>query len=130
MPRSAVPKPTNAELAILRVLWDRGPSTVREVHESLDRTHRVGYTTVLKLLQIMDDKRLVTRDASERSHVYAAAVSEASTQRRLVADLAERAFGGSSLALVMQALSVTRASPGELRRIRELLDELNGGRSR
>jgi predicted transcriptional regulator len=128
--RTPTPKPTNAELAILRVLWDHGPSTVREVHERLERDEPVGYTTVLKLLQIMDDKALVTRDASERSHVYAAAVTEEETQRRLVADLADRAFGGSSLALVMQALSVTRASPRDLRRIRELLDDLNGGRSR
>lgn len=130
MARTPTPKPTNAELAILRVLWDHGPSTVREVHERLERDEPVGYTTVLKLLQIMDDKALVTRDASERSHVYAAAVTEEETQRRLVADLADRAFGGSSLALVMQALSVTRASPRDLRRIRELLDDLNGGRSR
>jgi predicted transcriptional regulator len=130
VPPSAVPRPTNAELAILRVLWERGPSTVRAVHESLDRRDRVGYTTVLKLLQIMDEKGLVTRDASQRSHVYAAAVSEADTQRRLLADLADRAFGGSSLELAMQALSVTRASPGELRRIRELLDQLPNGRSR
>src|SRR2546423_10831880 len=92
MPRRA---PTNAELEILRVLWQRGPSTVRDVHESLDHTKAVGYTTVLKLLQIMVEKGLVRRDASARSHVYAAAASQDATQRRMVADLVGRVFGGS-----------------------------------
>lgn len=122
------PRPTNAELEILRVLWERGASTVRDVHHSLDHAKPVGYTTVLKLLQIMTEKRLVMRDASVRSHVYAAAASEAATQRRMVADLAKRAFGGSTLGLVLHALSVTPTTARELDQIRRLLDEKKGGR--
>ena len=121
-------RPTNAELAILSVLWNRGPSTVREVHEALgeQRDAAVGYTTVLKLLQIMTDKKLVKRDTRARTHVYAAAVSEATTRGHLLSDLVDRAFGGSSLALVLQALSTTRATPAELEQIRRLLDERKG----
>lgn len=118
------PQPTPAELDLLRVLWLRGPSTVRDLHEAVDR--EVGYTTVLKLLQIMTEKGLVTRDATARSHVYAAAVSADATQRRLVADLLDRAFGGSRLDLVMQALSATPTTKEELRQIRELLDSMPG----
>jgi BlaI family penicillinase repressor len=125
-PRST--RPTNAELAILAVLWERGPSTVRDVHEALraSRGDAVGYTTVLKLLQIMTDKKLAKRDTRARTHVYSAAVSEATTRRRLLSDLVDRAFGGSSLALVLQALSTTRATPAELDQIRRLLDERTG----
>jgi predicted transcriptional regulator len=119
------PQPTPAELDLLRVLWQRGPSTVRDVHAAVERD--VGYTTVLKLLQIMTEKGLVTRDASARSHVYTAAVSEDDTQRRLVADLLDRAFGGSRLDLVMQALSATPTTREELRQIRALLDSMPGG---
>jgi BlaI family transcriptional regulator, penicillinase repressor len=122
--RKTPPRPTNAELAILTVLWRRGPSTVREVHETL--RDPVGYTTVLKLLQIMTDKGLVTRDERARTHVYRAAVSEAATQGRLVSDLVDRAFGGSSMALVLQALSTTPASRDELEQIRRLLDQRKG----
>lgn len=121
------PQPTPAELEILRVLWRRGPSTVRDVHEGLPKARPVGYTTVLKLLQIMAEKRLVTRDESARSHVYAAAVSEETTQRRLVSDLLDRAFGGSAMGLVMQALAARPASAEELRQIRALIDTLNEG---
>ena len=117
-------KPTDAELAILRVLWTRGPSTVREVAGALDRA--TGYTTILKLLQIMTEKKLVKRDTRARTHVYAAAVSEATTRKDLLSDLVDRAFGGSSLALVLQALSTTRATPAELEQIRRLLDERDG----
>lgn len=124
--RDAV-RPTNAELEILRVLWQRGPSTVRDVHAAVERDVPVGYTTILKLLQIMTDKGIVTRDASARTHVYAAAVSEATTQRRMVSDLMRRAFGGSTLALVQQALSSSPASPQEIKQIRRLLDDLKGG---
>jgi predicted transcriptional regulator len=120
-------RPTNAELAILHVLWRRGPSTVRQVHAALGGDKGVGYTTVLKLLQIMAEKGLVARDASARSHVYVARVSEAATQRRLVSDLLERAFGGSALRLVQQALSAKRVSRSELLEIRRLLDGWNGG---
>ena len=118
------PQPTPAELDLLRVLWQRGPSTVRDLHAAVDR--EVGYTTVLKLLQIMTDKGLVTRDATSRSHVYVAAVSEDATKRRLVTDLLDRAFGGSRLDLVMQALSATPTTNEELRQIRALLDSMPG----
>ncbi len=120
--------PTNAELEILRVLWQRGASTVRDVHESLDHARPVGYTTVLKLLQIMVEKGLVRRDASARSHVYTAVASQGATQRRLVADLVQRVFGGSTLGLVLHALESTPATGPELEQIRRLLDEKNGGR--
>jgi len=126
MPGSA-PVPTNAELEILRLLWAKGPQTVRELHRSVRRQRDVGYTTVLKTLQVMTDKGLVTRDESARSHVYAAAVPEGTVKRRLVSDLLDRAFDGSAVGLVMQALSAKRASPEELRQIRELLDELKRG---
>ena len=116
--------PTPAELELLRVLWTRGPATVRDLHAALARG--VGYTTVLKLLQIMTEKGLVTRDETARSHVYAAAVSEEITKRQLVTDLLDRAFGGSRLELVMQALSATPATADELRQIRALLDTIPG----
>jgi BlaI family transcriptional regulator, penicillinase repressor len=123
-----MPRPTNAELAILGVLWKRGPSTVRDVHAALrtEREDAVGYTTILKLLQIMTDKKLVKRDTRARTHVYTAAASEATTREQLLSDFVDRAFGGSSLALVLQALSTTRATPAELEQIRRLLDERKG----
>ena len=122
----SAPRPTDAELAILRVLWERGPSTVRQVHEVLvARVGQTAYTTALKLLQIMFVKGLVTRDETNRTHVYAAAVPPESTQRRLVADLVDRAFGGSAHQLVMQALSPQLSSPEELARIRALLESLD-----
>jgi BlaI family penicillinase repressor len=126
MAKRAIPRPTEAELAILRVLWERGPSTVREVQEPLHEERGTGYTTALKLLQIMTEKGLVQRDESQRTHVYEAAVSEDHTQRQLVRDLLDRAFGGSAQKMVMQALSARRASPAELAQIRKLLDELEG----
>src|SRR5258706_8563433 len=121
-------RPTNGELEILSVLWTRGPSTVREVHEALrdGRAEPVGYTTVLKLLQIMTEKKLVKRDTRARTHVYSAAASEATTRGHLLSDLVDRAFGGSSLALVLHALSSTRATPAELEQIRRLLDKRKG----
>ena len=118
------PRPTPAELEILRALWRLGPSTVREVHESLPR--ETGYTTVLKLLQIMADKGLVTRDESTRAHVYSARAPEAETQRQLVRDLLDRAFGGSASKLVMHALS-RKTSAEEIARIRRMLDDIEGG---
>jgi BlaI family penicillinase repressor len=117
-----LPRPTDAELAILRVLWARGPSTVRQVHEVLSRERPAAYTTALKLLQIMTDKGLVSRDERDRSHVYQARLTEAQTQRQLVRDLLDRAFGGSAAKLVMQALAARRASPEELLEIRRLID--------
>jgi BlaI family transcriptional regulator, penicillinase repressor len=121
------PRPTPAELEILRVLWDRGPSTVRDVQERLEETRPTGYTTVLKLLQIMTDKGIVRRDETARAHVYAARAPEQKTKQQLVRDLLERAFGGSASELVMQALAGRKTSREERARIRELLDRLEGG---
>jgi len=120
------PRPTDAELAILRVLWRRGPSTVKDVHEELDRRSPTGYTTTLKQLQIMTEKRLVTRDESQRAHRYAARLPEEKTQSQLVGDLLDRAFEGSASRLVMRALSSRPASAEELAEIRQLLDQLEG----
>ena len=120
------PRPTDAELAILRVLWRRGPVTVREVHEELNRDGHTGYTTILKLLQIMTEKGLVVRDETQRAHIYETRYSEQKTQRQLLTDLADRAFGGSAAKLVMQALSGRKATSEELGAIRELLERLEG----
>lgn len=117
------PRPTDTELEILKVLWQRGPSTVREVWEHLPRTRTVGYTTVLKLLQIMLDKGLVRRDESGRSHVYRPVQSEEQAQRNLVRDLVQRVFGGSATRLVQHALSGRPADPEEIAALRALLDE-------
>jgi predicted transcriptional regulator len=118
------PRPTDAELAILNVLWRRGPSTVRDIHAELGPESGTGYTTTLKMLQIMTAKKLVRRDAQSRSHVYEAALSEERTQRQLVRDLLDRAFNGSAAKLVMQALATKRASPAELAQVRSLIDEM------
>jgi len=119
-------KPTNAEVAILRVLWSRGPSTVREVARTMGR--EAAYTTVLKLLQNMTDKGLVVRDESSRTHVYSAASPEEQTQRQLVADMVDKVFDGSAAKLIMQALAAAKTSPKELAEIRKLLDKHRGGR--
>jgi BlaI family transcriptional regulator, penicillinase repressor len=124
----ATPLPTDAELEILHVLWTHGPATVREVRDRLPRAEEAGYTTVLKLLQIMHAKGLVTRDEAQRSHVYAAAVARDDTERGLVDDLARRVFGGSAGRLALRALSERAASPRELEEIRRLLDEAEEGR--
>jgi predicted transcriptional regulator len=126
------PRPTPAELGILRVLWRRGRCTVRDVQVELNRDRPqgspTGYTTVLKLMQIMTDKRLVKRDESQRTHVYESHTSEEQTQRRLVSDLLDRAFGGSAQKLVLQALSAKKASAEEIAQIRSLLDEMERGK--
>jgi predicted transcriptional regulator len=127
---AVTPRPTDAELAILNVLWQRGPSTVRDVHQELSTSQGSGYTTVLKLLQIMTEKGLVVRDESQRAHVYATRISERRTQRQLLGDLVDRAFGGSSAKLVLHALSDRPASSQELRNIRALLDQLEKGDAR
>jgi predicted transcriptional regulator len=119
-------KPTNAEVAILRVLWSRGPSTVRDVARSMGREDE--YTTILKLLQNMTAKRLVRRDESARSHVYAAANPEEQTQRQIVSDLLERVFEGSAAKLVMQALAAGDTSATELEAIQKLIDTHRKGR--
>lgn len=124
MARRKLPRPTEAELAILRVLWSEGPSTVRAVQQVMNREQATGYTTVLKLLQIMTAKGLVVRDESERSHVYRASRPEEGTQKQLVGDLLERAFGGSAVKLVLQALSAKKPSAQELAEIRTLIDRL------
>jgi predicted transcriptional regulator len=116
-----VPKPTDAELAILRVLWAKGPSTVREVYEVMSKGRSLAYTTTLKLLQIMTEKGLTIREDRGQQHLYRSTHSEEATQRRLVGDLLERAFGGSTSQLVMQALASKKTSPEELRAIRRLL---------
>jgi BlaI family transcriptional regulator, penicillinase repressor len=122
MNKAPAPRPTDAELAILRILWDRGPSTVRQVHEILGRERQAAYTTALKLLQIMTEKGLVERDERDRTHIYRARLSEETTQRQLVRDLVDRAFAGSSSKLVLQALASKRASAEELRDIRKAID--------
>lgn len=124
MARRPTNRPTDAELSILRVLWRRGASTVRQVHRAMAGDEGVGYTTVLKLLQIMAEKGLVERDASERAHVFSASASQAATQGHLVGDLLDRAFEGSASRLVMRALAARPASLGELAEIRRLLDRL------
>ena len=120
--------PTDAELEILMILWERGPSTVRDVKEALG-ARETGYTTVLKFLQIMLDKGLVERDESARAHVYAAREPEEQTQRRLVRNLLDRAFRGSASQLVMRALAAEKAPNSDLQEIRRLLDELEEGSS-
>ena len=117
------PRPTDAELSILRVLWERGASTVRQVHEALAETRDTGYTTTLKLMQIMADKGLVKRNETERTHVYSAIAGQEQTQRQLVQDLVDRAFGGSAAQLVLRALSADAASDDELKEIRKLIDD-------
>ena len=126
MPRTT-PIPSNAELEILRILWKEGPQTVRVIHDALRTERDIGYTTVLKTMQVMAEKKLVTRDESERSHVYAANVEEKSVKRRLVSDLLDRAFDGSAAQLVMQALSDKPASPEDLRKIRQMLKDNSRG---
>ena len=120
-----LPRPTEAELEILQVLWEHGPCTVRDVHEILNHRDGTGYTTALKQLQIMHDKGLVERDESQRAHVYHAAVSKERTQKRFLADMVKRVFDGSSSRLVLQALGDHQASHEELREIRALLNKLD-----
>ena len=120
-------RPTDAELEILRVIWQRGPCTVRQVHDEVSPRRKTGYTTVLKLLQIMTEKGLVKRDESQRSHVYTAASGEEETQGQLVGELMNKAFGGSAAQLVLRALSDQPASAEEIAEIRRMLNELEGG---
>jgi BlaI family transcriptional regulator, penicillinase repressor len=125
MPKSETPRPTEAELQILGVLWRRGPSNVRQVHDALGG--RTVYTSVLKLLQIMTEKGLVTREVSGRLHVYRPAHRQALVQRRLVTDLMNKAFGGSARKLLAAALSSRKSSPQELQEIRDLLAQYKKG---
>ncbi len=129
MNRKPLPQPTSAELELLHVLWQRGPSTVREIHDALSGAKETGYTTTLKILQRMTDKRLVRRDESQRSHVYSAVRGAEQTQRQLLRSLLRTAFGGASTKLVLQALSEETVSAADLAEIRRVLDELEGRQS-
>ncbi len=125
MKKSGIPRPTEAELAILSILWQRGPSTVRDVHEILNQKENTGYTTALKLLQVMHAKGLVARDDSQRAHVYKPAMSKDYTQTQFVTDLVQRVFDGSPSELVLHALGNSRrATAGELAQIRAMLDQI------
>ena len=124
MKRNSLPKPTTAELELLSVLWNRGPSTVREIHDSLSKQKETGYTTTLKILQKMADKGLVSRDETQRSHVYRAAVQAEKTQRQLVHELLDKAFGGAADKLIQHALSSRKVSPDEIESLRQLLNDL------
>lgn len=120
------PGPTAAELEILHILWEHGPSTVGFVNEKLNERRKVGYTTTLKLMQIMSDKSLVERDKSQRAHVYSARLTAEQAQKTLVSNLIDKAFKGSASRLVMQALSTGQASDEELEEIRRLLEDMEG----
>src|SRR5437764_11944843 len=124
---SQSPRPTEAELAILQVLWEGGPRSVRAIQRVLNQTKPTGYTTVLKLLQIMTDKGLVERDESQRPQIYRARYSQQQTQRQLLRDLLDRAFGGSVKALVLQAMASKRSSKEELEAVESLLDRFERG---
>ena len=119
----ALKKPTEAELSLLNILWQMGPATVKQIHEAVSKTQKTGYTTVLKILQIMHEKTLVIRDESNRAHVYAAANSEVHTQSSLLKDLISKAFGGSTSKLVMRAIDESTTQE-EIEDIRQLLNEL------
>jgi predicted transcriptional regulator len=119
----ATPKPTESELELLGILWERGPVTVRELFEAVNEGRPVVYTGVLKLLQIMAEKGLVERDERERAHVYRAAVSQADTERRFVRELSERFFAGSAAQLALRALQIEKASDEELEAIRQLIEK-------
>ena len=118
-------KPTDSELEILNILWEKGPSTVREVHEVLEKNKDAGYTTTLKLMQIMYEKDLLKRDASNKSHIYTANISQEKTQGEFVQRMIDNVFNGSASQLVMQALGNYKASPKELDEIKKYLDQLS-----
>ena len=126
MGRNKHPRPTDRELTILQILWDNGPSTVRQVNEAMNKDEDTGYTTTLKLMQIMTEKGLLRRNESQFKHIYKHAITEAKTQKQLVGDLLERAFSGSAEKLVMRALSAKKVSQKELAGIRKMLDEFEG----
>jgi BlaI family penicillinase repressor len=126
MARRKTPRPTDRELTILRILWDNGPSTVRQVNEAMSQDEDTGYTTTLKLMQIMVEKGLVIRDDSQFKHIYQPALSEEKAQKQLVGDLLDRAFSGSAEKLVMRALSAKKVSAKGLASIKKMLDEFEG----
>ena len=120
-------RPTKLELTILRALWDKGPGSVREIQTRLNEARETGYTTVLKMLQIMTEKGLVDRDETVRPQIYKARFSQEQTQRQLLKDLVQRAFGGSVKALVLQALATRKSSAEDMEAIEKLLDRFEGG---
>jgi BlaI family penicillinase repressor len=126
MARRKNSRPTDRELTILRILWDNGPSTVRQVNEAMNEDENTGYTTTLKLMQIMVEKGLVLRDDSQFKHIYRPALTEEKAQKQLVGDLLDRAFSGSAEKLVMRALSAKKVSAKELASIKKMLDEFEG----
>ena len=126
MAKKRILQPTERELGILQILWEAGSATVRQVNERMNELHATGYTTTLKLMQIMLEKGLLRRDDSSFKHIYSAAVSEEQTQGQLVADLLEKAFAGSAEKLVMRALSAKKVSAGELDKIKKLLEQMGG----
>ena len=125
MANKNIPKPTDGELAILKILWQSGAATVRQVNEKINTIQPAGYTTTLKMMQIMIDKGLLVRDSSKRTHVYAPAVSEEITQNQLVGSLLEKAFAGSAEKLVMRALSAKKITEKELVKIKKMLNNIN-----
>jgi len=127
-PSPKTPKPTDAEIEILHVLWEHGPLTVRQVHEDLSRTKQSQYTTTLKQLQVMTEKGLVVRDESERSHVYRAAVARDRVQRQITTHLIDRVFGGSARGMLMQVLGAKKVSKKELGEMRRMIDDFEKGR--
>jgi predicted transcriptional regulator len=128
MARHRLARPTDSELEILKVLWEQGPSTVRDIHDALAASRKTGYTTILKQLQIMAEKGIVARDEDQRAHVYAAKTPREQTERELVGDLLDRAFDGSTSKLVLHALESKRASREEIDEIRRLLESYEGGK--
>ena len=126
--KEKLPKPTEGELEVLRIIWEQGPSTVREVNHQLTSVKEVGYTTTLKIMQIMSEKGLLVRDTSGKTHIYRAAVSQQKTQQQLLNRLMENAFGGSAMELVMQALGNKKSTSEEINEIRAFLDRLEGGK--
>ena len=124
-----LPKPTNSELAILQELWKRGPSTVKVVHEALSSTRDIGYTTALKLMQIMHEKGLLTRERQGKTHIYQPAVSQERIQNQLLNKLVDTAFQGSALKLIMQALGNQSTSTDELTQIKSFIEKLEGGQN-
>ncbi|MDH3711242.1 MAG: BlaI/MecI/CopY family transcriptional regulator [Cyclobacteriaceae bacterium] len=126
--KKKLPKPTEGELEILRIIWEQGPSTVRTVNDRLSTMKEVGYTTTLKIMQIMAEKGLLKRDTSGKTHIYHSSVSKQKTQQQLVDRLMEAAFGGSAMQLVMQALGNKPSTAEEIKEIRAFLDQLEGGK--
>jgi BlaI family penicillinase repressor len=126
MTKPKTPQPTDRELTILRILWDNGPSTVRQVNEAMNKDRATGYTTTLKLMQIMAEKGLLIRDESKFKHIYKPAISEENTQKQLIGDLLERVFSGSAEKLVMRALSAKKVSAKQLAKIRKMLERIEG----